>query len=80
MREKGSYELNRSVKAAPGSMLDRLGKRGGLAALHSPNQPRKEEVKNVQTTRKELHLKEGGERWKSHCLTGLSGSRSKRND
>ena len=35
---------------------------------------------HVQTTRKELHLKEGGERWKSLCLTGLSGSRSNRND
>lgn len=39
------------------------------------------EIKNVQSLRKSLHLEEGGERCcESHCLTGFSGSTSKRND
>lgn len=50
-----------------------------LLSMHSQAHPGKEE--NVQRTRKQLHLKEGGERcWKSHCLTGFSGSGSERND
>lgn len=56
---------------------------GGVGCLLGTAQtiPEKEEIKNVQTTKKELHLKEVGERWwKSHRLTGFSGSSSKRND